>query len=377
MDLNELHQEIDGIDDGILELFQKRMRISEDIARYKLENSLPIADPARERDIIHRMCSACGEDAHGSTRLFYRTLFDISRSRQTALMRPASTVADEVAKTAQAPAFPQTCVVACQGIEGAYSQIAADRLFSSSKIMYMRTFDSVFNAVEKGLCSYGVLPVDNSTAGSVTEVFDLMKKYRFRIVRSIKLRISHVLMAKPGVELKNVKEIFSHAHALNQCSEFLKAHPDIKVTVCENTAIAAMAAANSDRDDIAAISSKNCTGLYGLYTLSETVQNSDHNYTRFICISRDLELYPGANKISLMFTLENKVGTLYSVISRLTAAGINLTKLESRPVPGTDFEFMFYFDIDGSVRDEHVMGILSELERNSGAFMFLGNYSEV
>jgi chorismate mutase/prephenate dehydratase len=243
--------------------------------------------------------------------------------------------------------------------------------------MYMRTFDSVFNAVEKGLCKYGVLPVDNSTAGSVTEVFDLMKKYRFHIVRSIKLRISHVLMAKPGVELKNVKEIYSHSHALNQCSEFLKANPNIKVTVCENTAVAAMTAANSGRDDVAAISSKNCTGLYGLNTLSETVQNSDHNYTRFICISRYLELYPGANKISLMLSLENKAGTLYSLVSRLAAADLNLTNRESRPVPGTDFEFMFYLDIDGSVNDERVLGILSELEQSSGSFMFLGNYSEV
>lgn len=243
--------------------------------------------------------------------------------------------------------------------------------------MYFNSFEGVFNAVEKGLCSYGILPIENSSYGSVGTVYDLMQNYNFNIVKSIRLRISHNLVAKPGTRLSDIKEIFSHEQAIGQCGDFLKTLKDVKITVCENTAIAAKLVAESGRPDVAAIASKECLELYGLDLIKKNIQTSDNNYTRFICISKDLEIYPGSNKISLILSLPHVPCSLYHMISKFAALGINLTKLESRPIPGSDFEFMFYFDLDGSVYSDELINLLSELENQPEVFDFLGCYTEV
>ena len=379
MDLDNLRVEIDGIDDQITELFQKRMAIAEGVAKYKIENALPVLNHARERDIIYRVCSNVDDNLKEYTKILYNTIFDISRTHQSAMMIENSETVCKIKKAVsqKLSKFPQNSVVACQGIEGAYSQQAAEKIFSMPKIMYMRTFDSVFNAVEKGLCDYGILPVENSTAGSVTQVYELMKKYNFHIARSVKLRVHHVLLGKKGADLCEIKEIYSHEQAISQCGEFLKNNPHIKVNVCENTAVAAMIAARSGKKDIAALSSSDCADIYNLAVISDNVQNSDNNYTRFICISKDLEIFGSADKISLIMTLDNKAGALYSVLTKFAILNLNLTKLESRPISGTDFEFVFYFDVDGSVLDEKVLNLIGQLENTVGNFAFLGNYVEV
>ena len=243
--------------------------------------------------------------------------------------------------------------------------------------MYLNSFEGVFNAVDKGLCRYGVLPLENSSAGSVTAVYDLMKEYNFHIVRGIRLRVSHCLLARPGVKMEQIREVVSHEQALNQCSKLLASLPNVKITVCENTAAAARLVAESGRDDIAALSSRGCAGLYGLKVLKDRVQNSDSNYTRFICISNKPEIYPGADKISLMATLPHQPGSLYRLITRFASLELNLTKLESRPIPGSDFEFRFYFDLEGWVGDPAVKALLGSLQEEMDEFVFLGNYSEV
>ena len=204
-----------------------------------------------------------------------------------------------------------------------------------------------------------------------------MKNYRFHIVRSIKLKVDHSLLVLPGTELKDVKEIFSHEQAIGQCSEFLKAHPGIKVTVCDNTAAAAKMLHESGRHDAASISSAGCANLYGLKKLDTRVQNTDGNFTRFICISKKAMIFPGADRISLMLSLPHRPGSLYSLISKFSVLGLNLTKLESRPIAGSDFEFMFYFDIEASVYSPAVLALLDELSDSPELFVFLGSYSEV
>jgi len=377
MNLEEIRNQIDQIDDGILDLFKRRIKLAEEVAGVKLDNAMPVLNVARERDILHRVCSA--SDNPTFTRILFSTIFDISKTHQASLMNPTSAIVDEIRSAVGniKSDFPATPIVACQGVEGAYSQQAADKLFDAPKIMYMRTFDGVFNAVEKGLCTYGVLPVENTMSGSVTPVYELMKKHKFHIIRSIKHRINHVLLTKGNVDIKNIKEIFSHEHAINQCSEFLKSNPHIKVTVCENTAIAAEMTANSHRTDVAAISSKGCAELYNLNITAQNIQNSDHNYTRFICISKNLEIYDGADKISLMMSSDNKPGALYNILTKFSVMNLNLTKLESRPIAGTDFEFMFYFDVDGNVKDEIVLSLIGQLDNGKNNFTFLGNYSEM
>ena len=243
--------------------------------------------------------------------------------------------------------------------------------------MYFKSFDAVFSAIEQGFCRYGVLPIENSTAGSVNQVYDLMMKHNFHIVRSVRIKIDHSLVAKKGTKKSDIREIVSHEQAINQCAGFIKSLGKVKITVCENTAEAAKMVAESDRCDLAALSSHNCEGLYGLECIEESVQDKGSNFTRFICISKNLEIYPGADKTSIMAVTAHKPGALYKLMSRFYAYGINLTKLESRPLPDRNFEFMFYFDLDKTVYSPQLIRLMGELEESCERFEYLGSYSEV
>ncbi len=378
MDMEKLRNEIDEIDDSLVRLFEKRMQSTAQLAKYKKEHSVPVSDRTREREIIYRMSGKVTPELAGYTKSLYNTLFDLSKSYQNSLISPESKLASEIKKSLEGSEklFPERAVVACQGTEGAYSQFACDRMFKYPEIMYVNSFDSVFEAVGRGLCRYGILPLENSTAGSVTAVYELMQKHKFYIVGSIKLCISHSLLAAPGVRIDGVKEIFSHEQAINQCSKFLSELKDVKITVCANTAEAAKSVADSGRTDCAAICSGDCAELYGLSEIASGISNTENNYTRFICISKELEIYPGANCTSLMVRLPHKPGSLYSVISRFAALGVNLTKLESRPVPGSDFEFMFYFDVDASVYSPELAELITQLENELPGLVYLGSYNE-
>lgn len=378
MNLEECRQKIDQIDDQMADLFKERMDIAKDVADYKKAHGMNVLNREREREIIERMTKKTGDDLAIYTKVFYNTLFDISRSSQ--LKRTAVETALEkkikasVEKTDKL--FPQKAVVACQGLEGSYSQQVCDNMFSLPSIMYFSSFESVFNAVEKGLCKYGILPIENSSYGSVNEVYDLMKKYSFYIIRSSKLKINHALLANEGASFADIKEVYTHEQALGQCSDFINSHKEIKFLPCENTAVAAKKVAESGRKDIAAISSMNCAKIYGLTSLKHDIQNSDDNYTRFICITKNLEIYPGANKISLMMTVPHTPGALYQTIAKFASLGLNLSKIESRPIVGTDFAFMFYFDIDASIYSPEVLQFLGDLKGFCDQFVFLGAYSE-
>ncbi len=379
MDIQELRKQINEIDEQLVKIFDARMKVALEIGKYKKEHGLPVFDPARERAVLDKQTAAVDEEMTTYVKLLYNTLFDLSRSYQQRYMTQDSEIANRISNAIEStPAiFPKKAVVACQGIEGAYSQQACDRLFEMPNIVYFKRFEGVFQAVESCLCQYGVLPIENSSHGSVNEVYDLMRKHRFHIVRSVKLKINHRLLAKSGVELGDIKEIFSHEQALGQCSEFLKSLGDVKVTVCENTAVAAQMVAQSERRDVAAIAAPVCAQHYGLCVVKSDISNSDSNYTRFICIAKQLEIYPGANKMSLMLNVAHKPGALYSIIAKFSALGLNLTKLESRPIAGTDFEFVFYFDLEASVYDQAAMQLLSELDAGPEAFAYLGSYSEI
>lgn len=379
MNIENLRAQIDKIDDELTRIFNTRMEISQLISQYKRDNKLMVLDKSREREILTRVTAEADPELEVYIKTLFFTLFSLSRSYQNALMAKESPLADEIKKALdETPKlFPTKAVVACQGVEGAYSQIAADKLFSLPNIMYFNTFEGVFRAVETGLSRYGILPIENSSHGSVTQVYDLMKQHNFHIVKGLKLKIDHSLLAKTGCKLADIKEIFSHEQAIAQCSKFLDSLKGVKVTVVENTAVAARMVAESRRTDVAALSSHNCAELYGLVALGVDVQNNTNNYTRFICISKKLEIYPGADKISLMLSLSHRPGSLYEMISKFSVLGLNLTKLESRPVPDKDFEFMFYFDIEASVVSEPVINLICEIAAGTEQFDFLGNYSEI
>ena len=378
MDLNDLRLEIDEIDRKMVELFCKRMAVSVKISQYKIEKGMPVLDANRERKKLAKISEMAGEDMASYARTLYNTIFDLSRAEQEKYMHPTSPTAEKIKRAIDTTPkmFPDYAVIACQGVEGAYSQIAAEKLFKTPDIEYFAEFEDVFKAVKDGKCQYGVLPLENSTAGSVNLVYDLMMEYNFSIVRGTRVHIDHQLLAKKGTRQEDIKEVFSHPQAISQSADFLHSL-GVKVTPCQNTAAAAKMVAESERNDIAALSSRSCASLYGLDVLRSSVQDKGNNHTRFICISKKREIYPGANKTSIMVVTPHRPGALFSVMSRFNALGINLAKLESRPIPDRDFEFMFYFDLDTSVYSPEFIQLISELDFMCEDFRYLGSYSEV
>ena len=379
MELNNYREHLDTIDKELLRLFIERMAIAGEIAQWKQQNSMPVLDLRREKEKLRAMEEMSPEDLKEYSVSLFSLMMELSRSYQNRIIHPASveTLAIEQALKETPQLFPETAIVACQGVEGAYSGIACEKLFKRPSIFYFSSFDAVFSAIEKGLCRYGVIPVENSTAGTVNAVYDLMRKHDFRIVRSVRVKIDHNLLVKPGTKIEDIREIYSHAQAIAQCSAFLQSMPNVKVIPCENTAVAAKKVAESQDKGIAALSSRSCSKLYGLEILKADVQDSGNNHTRFICISKNLEIYPGADRTSLMMVLPHEPGSLYRLLSRFNALGINLTKLESRPMPERSFEFMFYFDLDTSVYSPRFIQLMGELPDISEEHEYLGSYSEV
>ncbi|MDP4133450.1 MAG: prephenate dehydratase domain-containing protein [Bacillota bacterium] len=379
MELKDMRSSIDKIDGEIAKLVSERMEVVAQVAKFKAEHNLPIFDPERERQKLSDIASQVGADFASKTDAIFSLIFDLSRSCQHQITSGESPVKEEIRQALlntekQLPSRP---LVACQGVEGAYSQLACDRIFPACSIMYFNSFENVFSAVEQGLCRYGILPLENSIAGSVNRIYDLMMKHDFHIVRSTRIKVDHCLLANKGAKLENIKEIYSHEQALEQCTDFLKTLKNVKIKSFENTAAASKMVLKSGRSDVAALSSRNCATIYGLDCLLDSVQNQGSNFTRFICISKNLEIYPGANRTSLMLVTPNRCGSLYRVLSRFNALRINLLKLESRPLPNNDFEFMFYFDLDTSVYSEEFLRMFDDLEDAATSIKYLGSYTEV
>ena len=379
MDLNDYRKEIDSIDDQMIALFARRMNIAAKIAEYKKANGLRVLDARREKEKLRDIMEKTPDGLREYMSSLYSLMFELSRSHQGRLLGAAGELPAKIAAAIQdtPPLFPENAAVACQGVEGAYSEMACGRLFKRPNTFFFSSFEAVFSAIEKVLCRYGVLPLENSTAGSVNAVYDLMMKHDFRIVRSVRIKVDHNLLANPGARLEDIREIYSHEQAISQCAHFLQELPNVKVIRCENTAAAARMVAESGRSDAAALSSRACMELYGLSCLAASVQDQGNNFTRFICIAKDLEIYPGADRTSLMMVLPHQPGSLYKALSRFYALGVNLNKLESRPMPERNFEFMFYFDLETSVYSPQFMQLMGELPELCEEFTYLGSYSEV
>ena len=379
MSLEQMREEINQIDQELVDLFRRRMELSKSIGAYKQANQLPVQDPARERELLGRVAEQAGEELSEYAQSVYQTILAVSRSYQNAeSTRRSGTYQQIQAMLEKTPElFPQRSSVACQGVEGAFSQLACQRLFKLPNIMFFQSFEHVFKAVESGMCQFGVLPIENSTAGSVNKIYDLMLEHNFFIVRSARLKVSHNLLVKPGLKLEDIREIYSHEQAINQCSDFLGTLKDVKITVCENTAVAAQMVSQSDRRDIAAISSRLCAEQYSLQRLKTSVQNQGSNYTRFICISKTPQIYPGADKTSIMMIVPHRPGSLSHILTKFSILGINLTKLESRPLPEREFEFMFYFDLEASVYAPEMERLFLDLESECETIRYLGSYSEI
>ncbi|MBQ6387031.1 MAG: chorismate mutase [Ruminococcus sp.] len=371
--LDEIRVEIDAIDKELITLFNRRMDCAGEVGRYKQANGLPVLNREREKEILDRIQSESGE--YGSyARLLYQNIMELSRSLQHNIVRSGDPLRKEIRSAADRLKTQDVCV-AYQGIQGANSHEAALKLFPAAELRHYPSFDDVFEAVDSGEAVYGVLPVENSTAGSVSAVYDLILKHRFFIVGALDMKIDYCLGGLRQSELCDIEMVRSHPQALSQCASYIDKN-GFEAQSCANTAVAARDVAREKRINLAAICPYKAAEEYGLKILDNHLQDDKRNTTRFIVISKTLCIPENANKISLCFSLPHVKGSLYSLLCRFSSLGLNLTKIESRPSETRDFEYLFYLDFTGSVRDESVIDLLSQLSEEMPEFSFLGNYFE-
>ncbi len=375
MDLLGLRKEIDNIDEQLIPLLLKRMSISEQVARYKVERGIPVLNAEREQQILDNVAEKCGAQGDTIKTVFSATM-DASRALQHKIIGGGKKLRDTIEGAKSSGKLTANGEsVACQGVEGAYSGVTANTLFPDSPVRFYKQFEDVFEAVNKGEAKYGVIPVENSTAGSVHESYDLIMKYRFYVVGAYDLKIEHCLCAKADTKYEDITDVYSHPQALSQCNNFLKSF-DFTGVNFSNTAAAAEFVAKSSKSNIAVICSELAAKKYGLKILKRNVQNNNNNRTRFIVISKELVIGEDADKISLIFSAPHTTGSLYRVLGRFSMAGLNLTKLESRPIENADFDYYFYVDVMGSVKDESTLDLICALYDELPEFEFLGNYFE-
>lgn len=372
MKLNDIRNEIDRIDNQIIELFTKRMNCSKKVAEYKLENRLPVCNPERENDILDSVEAKAGEYGP-SARQLYATIMELSRALQHNMLDSGESLRNRIlCAEKHIPFDDDSLKIACFGVPGTYANRASNKIFHNSTPDFYPTFQEVFSAIQSGEADFGVVPIENSSAGSVSDVYDLMLKYRFYIAASTEISVNHCLAALPGTKLESIKAVYSHPQALSQCSDYIRSKNFIQKEYI-STAAAAQMVSESDSYTIASICSEEAAQKYGLEIISKGFQNTPNNTTRFIVISKKLYIGENADKISLCFSLPHTTGSLYSVLCRFAANGLNLTKIESRPMLDRTFEYLFYLDFTGTVNSRNTLSLLCALSDELTEFSFLGN----
>lgn len=369
--LDNVRQEIDDINKQMLELFLKRMKCSEEVARIKIANNTPVFNAQRENEILEEMRVKGGEMGNHAVG-FFSALMAVSKHRQQEMVAEVGSPYDELISQSGSH-LPEHATVFCQGVEGAYSHKASKHMFPDGNINFLSKFEDVFKTVESNSESFGVIPVENSLAGSVTDVYKLIIKYRLYIVAVHKLGVSHCIASKNSGDL--ISKVVSHPQALMQCEDYIEKNSYHKHEF-SNTAAAAKFVSESDENGIAAICSEEAAEKYGLYIHEKEIQDDKTNFTRFVVISKKPIFEETANKISLCFSIPNETGSLYRILERFAVSGLNLSKIESCPLKGKSFEYDFFLDFKGSIKDKAIALLLHQLENELPRYSFLGNYTE-
>lgn len=371
LQLSDIRKEIDEIDSELLKLFLRRMEAAGKVAMVKKRDGLPISNPAREEEILDAFEREGGEFGSGA-RTLLASLIDISCAYQQMLLYGEDGKLRKRLMTAGS--ILEGSKIACQGTVGAYSHLAARQFFGEdNEPMFFAKFQDVVDAVTDGYADFGVLPIENTTAGAVNDVYDLLTRHGFYIVGETDVDINHCLLAPKGASMADIKEVYAHPQAIAQCARYLQRH-GLESNEYSNNAVAAQHVARWNDKTKAAIASKVAGTQFDLDILEEGIQDIDGNQTRFIIISKQLVIRDGADKISLTFSLPHQTGSLYRVLSRFSASGMNISKIESRPLKGQNFQYRFYLDFNGNVHDERVSALLCSLSTEMSHFRFLGNY---
>ena len=367
--LEDYRREIDSIDRELIALFEKRMNVAIKVGEYKKERNLPIFNSKREEEVIEKNINLLSNREYSEiTRDFFEKVMELSRSLQADLMeRNKDNIKDNI--------IEGKVKIGYQGVEGSFSEEALRKYFNSyDSIKNYEEFKDVFVALENNEIQYAILPIENSYTGAITEVYDLLVKYNFYIVGEECIKIDQNLMGISGANIEEIEEIYSHPQGFEQSRGFLSRYDNIKLIPYHNTAISAKLVSDLKDKKMAAIGSKRAANIYGLSILKENINDKKDNHTKFIIIGKELKYNDSSNKISVVFSLEDKAGTLYKLLRHFAENHINMIKIESRPNKHESWKYLLYVDFEGNLNNDLVKNALELIEKNSGYFKIIGNY---
>ena len=375
LDLLEIRKQIDAIDSKMVELFEERMQLCEDVAEFKIENGKEVLDRKREEEKLEKLeHMASTQFNQAGVQELFRQIMAMSRKLQYRLLTEHGL--EEKITFRRVSSLPmQKAKVVFQGVEGAYSFTAMHSFFGESIDNYnVETWRDAMEAIKNGDADYAVLPIENSTAGIVADIYDLLVEYHHSIVGEQIIQVDHVLMGLKNSRLSDIKTVYSHPQALAQCRKFLLRHPEWKTEEYINTAIAAKKVRDDNDMTQAAIASPYAAQRFGLQILKPHVFSSEHNSTRFIIVSKEEIYTEDAGKISICFEIPHESGSLYNILSHFIYNNLNMTKIESRPIADRNWEYRFFVDFEGNLADSGVKNALRGIREEASNLRILGNY---
>lgn len=361
-DLSKLREEIDCIDSELVKLFEKRMETVLKVAEYKRVNNMEILNTSREKAVIKRAQELLkNKDFSEELARFFTSLMEGSRRLQAEYLKASS----------QAPSL----IVGFQGVPGSFSEQALFEYFGKDvNRKAVAEFGDIFTELKNKNIEYGVLPIENSSTGGISDVYDLLNKYDFSIVGEVCLKVNHNLLGIKGSKIQDILEVYSHPQAFGQCSDFLKNYTEWKLIPYHNTAKSAEFVKEQKNKSIAAIASEKAAQLYDLDILEKNINSNSTNTTKFVIIGRELRVDESCNKISIVLSTAHRAGYLYNVLRNFAEKNINLLKIESRPIKDKPWEYFFHIDFEGNLKDETIGQAIEEVKKNSKYFKLLGNY---
>ncbi|MBR5636299.1 MAG: prephenate dehydratase [Pseudobutyrivibrio sp.] len=376
-DLKDIRVEIDQVDKEILNLFTKRMELACQVADYKIATGKKVYDKVREDEKLEKLSSYVdGEFNEQAVKELYTQIMSISRKKQFSILREKGINFETGFNQVDSFDFSEA-TVCFQGVQGAYSQLAMIAFFDDEmkSSFHVDLWRDAMEAISSGEADYAVLPIENSLAGSIEENFDLLSEYNVAIIGEQILKVDHALLGVKGAKISDIKTVYSHPKAIAQCDEYIRTkHIDWDVKNLRNTAMSAQKIKDDGDITQAAIGSKYNAFLYDLEILEEAIQDDKNNETRFVIVSKDKKYRKDADKISLCLEISHEPGSLYRILSNLMFNGINMNRIESRPIKGVNWQYRFFIDIDGNLNDEAVRNALIGLQEECVSLRVLGNY---
>ncbi|MDO4921643.1 MAG: prephenate dehydratase [Phascolarctobacterium sp.] len=362
LDLELIRKEIDKADQQLAEVLEQRLQLVMQVAAYKKSKGMPVKDKNREAKVIAKVAGFLeNQDYSIAVKNIMRGIID-----QACVLE----------ETAMSEASDRTFEVACFGPAGSFTHQALDEYFRGRKYNrhHYNTFEEVISSISDGSMDYAVLPIENSSTGGITEVYDLLRHYDCSIVGEQCVKIEQNLLGCAGATLGSIKTVYSHPQGFKQCKDFFRDYPDMEQVPYFSTSKSAEEVAAKQDITLGAVAGKAAADMYNLQIIAPAINSNSNNYTRFVIIARKPEIIPHANKITLIFAVKHETGSLYKILASFYHTGLNLTNLESRPTKGKPWEYFFYIDVTGNLSDPLVGDVMEEVKSKSTYLKILGNY---